>query len=151
MMRTRRSPSRSWLNFFCHIIYHFGLVFDGKIDCKWLEVPQGHIGHHGGRRRQGQGGVHWVVNEIIFLSCYTSFQPSFWQEIDCKWFQVPQGHIGHHGGRRRQGQGGVHHVAYEIIFLSCYTSFQPSFWRGIDCKLFQVSQGHVRHHGGCQH
>ena len=95
--------------FFCHVIHHFSQVFDRKliandfkylkeIYCKWFQVPQGHIGHHGGQRRQGQGGVHHVAYEIIFLSCYTSFQPSFWRGIDCKLFQVSQGHVRHHGG-----------------------------------------------------
>ena len=87
-----------------------------EIDCKWFQVPQGHVGHHGGRRRQGQGGVHQVVDEIIYLSCYTSFYPSFWHGIDNKWFQVPQGHVGHHGGRQHQGQGGVLQVVDEIIY-----------------------------------
>ena len=127
--------------FFCHVIHHFSLVFDGElianyfkhlkeIDCKRFQVPQGHIGHHGGRQRQGQGGVHHVADEIIFLSCCTSFQPSFWRGIDCKLFQVPQGHVRHHGGRQHQGQGGVHQVVDEIIYYHFLHPFGLVFFSG---------------------
>ena len=69
-----------------------------------------------GRVADLQGwGVHQVVGEIIFFSCYTSVQYIFWRGIYCKWFQVPQGHVGHHGGHQEQGV--VHQVVDEIIFL----------------------------------
>ena len=95
--------------FFVIICTSFRPSFWQGIDCKLFQVPQEHVGHIGGRRHQGQKGVHQVVDRIIFLF-YISFRPSFWQGIDCKWFQVPQGHVRHLGGRRHHGQGGVHQV-----------------------------------------
>ena len=39
------------------------------------EVPQGHVGHHGGH--QEQGVVHQVVDEIIFLYVINHFSIVF--------------------------------------------------------------------------
>ena len=39
--------------YFCHIIHHFGLVFDGKL-IEMISSTQGYVGHQGGRRHQGQ-------------------------------------------------------------------------------------------------
>ena len=57
------------------------------------------LGHLHGRRQRGLGGVHQVVDGNIFLSCRTSFQPTFWREIDLKRLQAPQGLDGHPHGR----------------------------------------------------
>ena len=58
------------LFFFCHVIHHFGLVFEGELIENDFQIPQGHVGHHHLRRHQGQGGVHQVVDEIILWSFY---------------------------------------------------------------------------------
>ena len=49
----------------CHVIHNFSLVFLWGIDLKSFQVLQGHVGHHGGCRHKGQGGVNQAVNEII--------------------------------------------------------------------------------------
>ena len=117
-----------------------------------ISSTSGHVGYHGGRRHQGLEGVHQVVDEIIFLSCYTSFQPSFWRGIDCKWFHVPQGHVGYHGGRRHQGQGGVLQVVYENIFCNIiHTSFLPIFFTRNRLQMISSTQGYFGHHGGRRH
>ena len=47
------------------------------IDWKCFQVPQGHVGHHGGQRERVPGGVHKVVHEPFYRTWDTSFLPSF--------------------------------------------------------------------------
>ena len=104
----------------------------------------GHVGHHGVRRHQGKGGVHQVVDEIIYyhvLHHSSLFLPG----NQLKMILCAQGHVGHSGGRRHEGQGGDHHVVDEF-FLSYYTSFRPSF----DGKLIASTQGDAGHQDGRQ-
>ena len=68
------------------------------------------------RRQRGLGRVHQEFDENIFLSCRTSFRPSFLREINLKLFQVFQRHVGHPHGRCQRGLGGVHRVVDENIF-----------------------------------
>ena len=75
-------------------------------------MPQRYVGHPHGRRQQGLGGVHQVVYENIFLSCCTSFQPSF----DRKLIKGLKEYVGHPHGCRQRGLGGAHQVVDENIF-----------------------------------
>ena len=62
--------------------------------------------HHGGRRHQGQGGVH-QVDEIIFYHVLHHFGLVF-DKKSIKMILYAQSYGEHHGGCRHQGQGGVH-------------------------------------------
>ena len=42
-----------------------------------ISSTSGHVGHHGGRRRQGQGGVLEVVDEIIYYHFLHNFGRDF--------------------------------------------------------------------------
>ena len=60
------------LTFFLHPPYNILLATKLLFERKKICHQHGH-----GRRRRGLGEVHQEVDENFFLSCYSSFRPSF--------------------------------------------------------------------------
>ena len=90
--RARRSLSSSWWSYFLSYYTSFRPSFLTvnwlpTNDCKWFQVPQEHVGYHSGRRHQGQGGVHQVVDEIILHHVLHCFSIVFDEELIENYFK----------------------------------------------------------------